>query len=319
MLKLIERIGDAKLAVRFVRDVFPKDYDGSEGQALLSVCERFGWERAAPWVRSFVDQQDPKDHFTRLTSIASICEALCCGPPELTEERRAACESLADPLERLIARFDEQPISEWAPESDARAGVVAIVVHVYAVTGATAHLGRFVSHVLEDRRRYDLHAVLIPDTKALHQSLKSIPATEAAVAQLLEHCFEQLRAATAKPIEPPKDWTREADLDCDCEHCRALGQFLRDPAARVGRFPLRKDRRQHLHQQIDRHGCDCTHETERKGSPQTLVCTKNQGSYERRLKQYDVDQKLLAELEVLAAGKSPAATKKPAKRRMSKT
>ncbi len=42
MLKLIERLGDAKLAERFLRDVFPKDYGGFEGKVLLKVCERFG-------------------------------------------------------------------------------------------------------------------------------------------------------------------------------------------------------------------------------------------------------------------------------------
>ncbi|HYV36107.1 MAG TPA: hypothetical protein VE988_10415, partial [Gemmataceae bacterium] len=66
---------------------------------------------------------------------------------------------------------------------------------------------------------------------------------------------------------------------------------------RVGRFPMNKQRRQHLHRQIDQHRCDCTHVTERKGSPQTLVCTKTQNSYERSRKQYEVDQVVLGELE----------------------
>jgi hypothetical protein len=62
---------------------------------------------------------------------------------------------------------------------------------------------------------------------------------------------------------------------------------------------MNKQRRQHLHRQIDQHGCDCTHVTERKGSPQTLVCTKTQNSYERSRKQFEVDQVVLAELEKL--------------------
>ena len=80
-----------------------------------------------------------------------------------------------------------------------------------------------------------------------------------------------------------------------------LSRFLSDPAKQEGRFPLRKDRRQHLHQQIEKHHLDLTHVTFRAGSPQTLVCTKTLASYERRQKQYEVDKKLLAELEALAA------------------
>ena len=79
-----------------------------------------------------------------------------------------------------------------------------------------------------------------------------------------------------------------------------MSRFLRDPTERIGRFPLNKQRRQHLHRQIDKQRCDVRHVTERKGSPQTLVCTKTQKSYERRRTQYRVDQKLLAELEGLA-------------------
>jgi hypothetical protein len=45
---------------------------------------------------------------------------------------------------------------------------------------------------------------------------------------------------------------------------------------------VRKDRRQHLHQQIERHGLDMTHVTERQGSPQTLVCAKTRRTYERQ-------------------------------------
>jgi len=318
MLNLIVRLGDATLAERFVREVLPVDYDGSEGKGLLKVCERFGWDTLAPGLQNFLAQQDPDDYSTRLAEIVSICEVLCTDLPKPMNERRAACRSLADPLERLIEQFDEQPTGDWRFDEKGRTGVVASVVRIFAAVDATDHLDRFISHVLKDRRRYDLHKVLIPDGKVLHASAEGLPATKAAAARLLDHCLHELRAATAKPIEPPKDWAREADLDCTCEDCVALGQFLRDPAARVGRFPIRKERRQHLHRQIDHHRCDCTHETERKGSPQTLVCTKTQGSYERRLKQYGIDKKLLAELEALTGGKGRKTAKKAAGRRTPK-
>jgi hypothetical protein len=55
-----------------------------------------------------------------------------------------------------------------------------------------------------------------------------------------------------------------------------------------------------LYQQIDRHGCGMTHVTDRRGSPQTLVCTQNRASYERQQKQFEKDAELLAELRVLA-------------------
>jgi hypothetical protein len=127
-----------------------------------------------------------------------------------------------------------------------------------------------------------------------------------------------LRTATARPVEPPKDWRRDAELGCKCEDCVALSRFLSDPEQREARFAIRKERRQHLHRQIDQHRCDCTHVTARVGSPQTLVCTKTQASYERRLKQYHVDQDLLAELEPLAGSKQSTAIKRSSSRRVTK-
>lgn len=69
------------------------------------------------------------------------------------------------------------------------------------------------------------------------------------------------------------DWTRPG-VSCSCHDCTDLNAFLRSPTARVGRFPMGKRRRQHLHQKLDGSRQQCTHETERRGNPQPLVVTK---------------------------------------------
>jgi hypothetical protein len=64
-------------------------------------------------------------------------------------------------------------------------------------------------------------------------------------------------------------------------------------------FRVRKERRQHLHQQIDRHRLDMTHLTVRTGSPQTLICSKTRATYERRCRQYNEDLASMAALRPL--------------------
>ncbi len=61
MLKLLDKVGTAQLALRFARDVLPTDYDGTEGAPLRALCRRFGWERLAPPLREFVAKQTPTD------------------------------------------------------------------------------------------------------------------------------------------------------------------------------------------------------------------------------------------------------------------
>jgi hypothetical protein len=299
MLDVLERIGTSELAERFVRDVLAKDFDGAEGKTLLRLCQKFGWAALGAALRRLIEQQKPTDYFARIQPIVALCRPLCCEAPPLTDDRRAVCAGLADALTEAIERWDKKATARYVSD-ESRAGVVDGVIHILASLSDEKQLDWFLAHVLADQRNYDLHQVLIPDVKAIHQWLSKVPEARAAATRLLKHCQSELRTATAHPIEPPADWAREAKLGCKCEDCRALSRFLRDPQARVGRFPIRQDRRQHLHQQIEEHRCDCTHVTERKGSPQTLVCTKTQASYERRLQQYKIDLMLLAELDAVA-------------------
>ena len=91
------------------------------------------------------------------------------------------------------------------------------------------------------------------------------------------------------PPREPADWAQPVKLDCRCADCRQLQSFAEEPAQKVYRFRVRKDRRQHLHQTIESHQMDMTHQTERKGSPQTLVCTKTRRSFQKRCQQHAED------------------------------
>lgn len=63
-------------------------------------------------------------------------------------------------------------------------------------------------------------------------------------------------------------------LKCHCGDCLQLNIFLASAERQQGQFSMNKDRRQHLHQMLDKERIDCTHETSRVGNPQTLVVTK---------------------------------------------
>src|SRR5262249_2081192 len=65
----------------------------------------------------------------------------------------------------------------------------------------------------------------------------------------------------------------------------------------VQRLSCKSGRRVIDAKQIDRHGMDMTHVTERVGSPQPLVCAKTRVTYERQWCQYKED---LASMAVLS-------------------
>jgi hypothetical protein len=129
----------------------------------------------------------------------------------------------------------------------------------------------------------------VPALALLHdRERKAFPA-DPDCGRLWVHAADFLLARSERPPAPPTDWRQPAVLSCKCEDCRALQAFALDAEAQVARFRVRQDRRQHLHRQIETHGLDMTHVTERKGSPQTLVCTKTRRTYQRQCKQHEAD------------------------------
>ena len=78
-------------------------------------------------------------------------------------------------------------------------------------------------------------------------------------------------------------------LPCQCRHCADLSRFLADPERRAWAFKAVEAERSHVEQTIQRAHCDVDVSTDRRGRPYTLVCTKNQASYDRRAKQRSKD------------------------------
>jgi len=105
------------------------------------------------------------------------------------------------------------------------------------------------------------------------------------VGRLREASLDHLRRRIALPLEAPRDWTRANLLKCTCGDCRGLGAFLVASDQQQWRLKAVQDRRTHVEQSIRSAACDLDLTTERRGSPHTLVATKNQASYERRAKQ----------------------------------
>ncbi len=75
---------------------------------------------------------------------------------------------------------------------------------------------------------------------------------------------------------------------------------------------MREDLRSHLERTIERDRLDLDHETERRGRPHTLVCTKNRASHSRRLDEYAEDVSCMCTLLESAPDPPEAGTLPPA-------
>ena len=141
---------------------------------------------------------------------------------------------------------------------------------------------------------FDLDRVVGPAVQKLITS--SAAATAEPVQRLRTACRVHLQARIAEPLAPPADWTRPARLICSCDRCTELHRFLVHPGMKVWRFRAAQPDRSHIEDAIRQARCDLDTTTDRVGRPYTLVCTKNQASYERRMTQRAQD---LADLKAL--------------------
>ncbi len=155
--------------------------------------------------------------------------------------------------------------------------------------------GRAADHILAWPKTYDLDTVLVPAVRRLVGSAET--KGSAAVQRLRTACLEHLRARVAEPLEAPRDWSRASKLPCRCPDCSELSRFLADPERKTWVLKAAEPIRGHVEDTIRKARCDLDVMTERRGRPYSLVCTKNQASYERRVKQRKEDLENLKRLD----------------------
>lgn len=143
--------------------------------------------------------------------------------------------------------------------------------------------------------RFPMDPLLLPAALILregqaHADPESDPEPEPeAMATLRSAVLAHLDARIALPLEPPADWTRDAALPCRGGDCTRLAGFLASPGERVWRLKAAQDARTHVEHVVQRARADLDLTTEHQGRPFSLVCTKNQASYQCRVRQRDDD------------------------------
>ncbi|WP_424140179.1 2OG-Fe(II) oxygenase [Roseomonas chloroacetimidivorans] len=205
--------------------------------------------------------------------------------------------TLAGAAARLVDTMPDGPArgeQSW-PKDDSAPVSSGIVIDL--LTG----LGRFhaplaeraVETMLARPGIYEMDRVLLPAMRTLVTGgLERVRGFE----QLRAACLTHLRARTAEPLAPPADWRRASALPCHCRRCTELAQFLKDPERQSWSLKAAEADRTHVEGTIRQARCDLDMATDRRGRPYTLVCTKNQASYDRRAGQRVQDLGDLARL-----------------------
>ena len=297
MLHLLTAVEDKTLTVRFLRQVVLLHYNGDENEALLAALGEIPMDAIGEFLVDLIRARFVIWTDATLAFLRGVGESMSTARNDVLEVSvRTALSLLPESMEKRIGddkwnSESEETISDqavcdlftlaWRCDLMDDAGTAALAITDYPLA------------VTPDRT--------IP--AALGELYSEIGlADTAAYTNLWRHATEFLLTRSELPPEQPLDWRITADINCHCKYCTKLRAFCKDPSTQIARFPLRKDLRAHLHKIIDYNHLDLTHETERRGSPYTLVCTKTRATYRRRLAEYTEDVSCMRLLSRFAPG-----------------
>jgi predicted 2-oxoglutarate/Fe(II)-dependent dioxygenase YbiX len=289
MFQLLARLCEPRLIQSMLeRLIAQPGHARADNSAILDALDVLSREHAAERLNAIVEAHG--------VDALGACAALLGGALEGPFATRP--NLLRSPAEALVACLPGDaktaPKDQWDRPRIARPEAASLVDLVAITEVADAALAkRAANHVLAWPKHFGLDRVVIPAVKRLLQAKKrGGPAIDA----LHGACVAHLRQRIAEPLEAPHDWARPTQLGCKCQHCSELSGFLANPGRESWALRAAQQVRAHVEDEIRRAHADVECETLRRGSPHSLICKKNQATYNRRVAQRKQD---LADLAVL--------------------
>ena len=285
LLALTARLEDLERIEAVVLDIIATGGHGkSDNDAVLTALRLLPAPKAAELIERIVTANAEMslcscaDLLARSARIKSLVESL-------VPAGKALILALAgDPAHVARAEFS------WQRQRADAAFVVDLMSGLCLIDTKLAD--RAAGHLLAWPKSYGVDALILPAVRLLSKGRRSRP--QAAVQRLRTACLEHLRARIALELVAPGSWTRAGAPGCRCCRCIELNQFLAHPSQRLWAFKASEVDRRHVEETIRRDGCDVDCATDKRGSPYSLVCTKNQASYDRRAGQRKRDLEDLA-------------------------
>lgn len=283
MIAVLTKLNAPALLERFLKEALNSSYNGSENAALLASVNVLGDAQAAAVLSALVSARMRE----RPNECTELLLALSKNPSLRSVE---VAEAAVAGLDRIGTLDSEPEEFDWEDEERRRPlspefleNLLRGLQHFKGGTLCAAAAEKIASRP----EIFSPVTIVVPAIERLCVGRRQMTAAvDSSVRHLWTSAAEFLLLRSEVPPLPPADWRLNVKLSCSCTDCRELQAFAHDPAERVHRFRVKKERRRHLHSMIDRHRLDMTHVTERVGSPQTLVCTKDRRTFERRMRQY---------------------------------
>ena len=297
----LQDLHDRDTVALFLSKLAEQDQSVGLSSFILTACREFGWSTFSRELKQLIlsrretygGQEIPLRDIEWLSAFS--CDK------SVDPDRSVLAKELCG---LAVARFCEpaarRPAYHWSHqhrESSVSEKSVPLLLKGIVASGRNEDLSKVIQFVQGSPDEFRIDNCLVPCLKSLVPwSQRQFGSVHPQLMAWLSAVRQQLESATATEPTPPVDWTRPAKVVCDCQYCAQLNLFLADESNGVARIPAREEMRGHLLDMINRHQCDVKHTLDRRGSPHALVLTKTTGSFERAVKRFEANCRLLSEL-----------------------
>ncbi len=288
-LKCLFRLHDSHCVNAYWQGIARRGfYQKADSDALVQTATLVPW----PNVVRTLEQAFSLSVAKAYEACAALLAGLCVAQPNAAADLNNAAQILWAALPGDPQRFPELQPWERGRMTVSNELVANILTSFSAINTELAD--NALAYFLAWPAVYDVDKILIAAALSITQSevYRNLPV----ITRLRTAVIKHINVRVEMVLEPPADWQRDSQIKCSCQDCTALKSFLDDPTQPEWTLKAVEVRRKHVEQIIKTHQSDVNCATQRIGSPHTLICTKNQASYQRRVEQRTHDLNMLTNL-----------------------
>ena len=300
-MRVVSALGDRELAASLLEPFALEHVGPASAPPLAGLLDAYG----VPWCWELFLRWDGETHrfdwdhrqawYERMPE---LCEVLCAKGAQ--SGRKLAQRVVAHEWGRAGAACAEALEDPNRPEAGRELATIGswliYVLESSVEVGRHDVHGDIVRFLIADDTRFPDEALVaaLRECRGRHppKELKHL-----GLGELLEHGTSRLAAVLAAPKRSVDDWTIEPPMKCACGLCETLGQFLASEDRIRLEWPLAKDKRRHVHQQIDRYDLPVSHATKREGRPFKLMLSKRKALFTREAERREQRKRELAWLK----------------------
>ena len=273
---------------------------------FIKVAERFGWEHFAQEVQLRITAQNGLQWLDSLlqtgTSISDEGQGLMRKwvASRWQQSLTSAMQSVAEPALPSNARARDRykyQVARFNTEKSAKQDEIIYLVRLTSCLNMEALASKAIERLGDPPEETFLTETYGPAIISALNSLKKKEHNQTIAQQFAAAVRQCIQAEYPNPPEPPQDWSREGQLDCDCKFCTEVNEFLpkRDVSS-IGIYKTLKGNLLHVESEAEKGQIEVDIDIQKVAPKFNGTIQKNQSRYERKRQLYDAAQGIIRKL-----------------------